>query len=75
MKVVFNPSSEFVSFVNTTEIQKYFTTTAVRILMVYPSNDIDPLASYYAIAGLNLVWQCQCYGHASQCTGVVGMAV
>ena len=67
----FNPALEYgAEFDESLELRTYFTATAVRVVLVEPTYR-QPLLSYYAIAQLSIEGQCQCFGHASACTGQV----
>ena len=71
IQVKFDPAYEFLNdFDRRPELRSHFTATAVRVVLVRPACT-EPLLSYYAIAHFSIKGQCQCYGHASSCSGQV----
>jgi len=70
-KVKFDPAYEFLNdFDSRPDLRSYFSATAVRVVLVRPAC-AEPLLSYYAISHFSIKGQCQCYGHASSCSGQV----
>lgn len=57
-------------FKNNRLVKEQYLTSALRITLVQPASNIS-LQSYYAVADIMVDGQCECYGHASECSGKV----
>ena len=74
-QVIFNPALEFQGEFDTNPVlRSYFTASAVRLVFLQPAYT-TPLLSYYAIGHLSIRGHCQCFGHASTCSGEVSLPV
>lgn len=72
--MTFNPARDFdEEFQTSFDVQSHFVVSAVRVLLVEPS-DNSPLSSYYSIPDLEVDGHCACYGHSGECTGEVIMS-
>ncbi|CAD5111260.1 DgyrCDS588 [Dimorphilus gyrociliatus] len=69
-QVEYNPGYEYGDeFATNVMLQEHFTGTSIRIRLIKPSKIDEPKASYYAIADLEMIGHCSCFGHSDVCEG------